>query len=401
MAASTFMQALGAEWYGNVWLTLATIAYTDDANAEILNVVTDLPARVQSLPVMPALPDGTVPPAGQWNTVWGPVYTTTPGSINANLMYVASYTTASGPLFTAVCIRGTDTSEAYTPGGLCTQLAEDLDIGHMVSWSDVLANNWNPALLTAAPGLPAAIAHGSADGLGDLLSFQWPLTGGIGVVDYLQANVSASVPIIVTGHSLGGCQALVMALYLAHALPGYSIIPHPFAPPSPGNQAWCDLYTAAFPQGTGQIWWNTADIVPNVFQVVPGNTSPTTASLSNLSNMWGPDYGGNLPIGDLNQAVTHFENLANGAYVNLINDAGAGSVQTLNGDYLPPVSTDPTQTCPDTWLGQLTLQHFPPMYSFLIDEQRNIPPFPPPPLPDPKPSCTVPYGGHPVPLIKP
>ncbi|HEY0301581.1 MAG TPA: hypothetical protein VGC36_09625, partial [Rhizomicrobium sp.] len=281
-----------------------------------------------------------------------------------------------------------------TPGGQFTHLAEDRDIGHMVNWSDVLANNWNPALLKAGPGLPAAIAHGSADALGDLLSFQWPLSTGVGVVDYLKASVPATAPIVVTGHSLGGCQALVMALYLAKALPGYSIVPHPFAPPSPGNQAWCDLYTAAFPQGVGQIWWNTADIVPNVFQVVAGNTSPTTASLSNLSSMWGPAYGGNLPIGDLNAAVTHFERLANGAYVNLINDAGTGFVQTLNGAYMTPVSTDLSKICPDTWLGQLKLQHFPPMYSFLIAAQLPIPAFPPPPLPNPSPSCTVPNGGR-------
>jgi Lipase (class 3) len=393
MTARNLTQALGSSWYGNVWLTLATIAYTDDASSQIVNVTADLPVRVKNMAAMPAMQDGSEL-LGQWSADWGPVYTTTPGSINANLMYVASYSTSSGPLFTAVCIRGTDTAEDDTPGGLWTQLAEDLKIGEMVNWQDVLANNFNPALLQAGPGLPAAIAHGSAQALGDLLSFQWPATNGAGVVDYLKANVPASVPIIVTGHSLGGCQALVMALYLANALPGYSIIPHPFAPPSPGNQAWCDLYKAAFPLGTGQIWWNTADIVPNVFQVVAGNTSVTTASLTNLSNMWGPAYQGNLPIGDLNDGVTYFKNLANGAYINLINDLGAGFVQTLNGQYLQPVSSDPSKKqCQDDWLTQLELQHFPPMYFSLIAGQLPIPAFAPPPLPNPPPTCTLPNGG--------
>lgn len=397
----------GSRWYGNVWLALAALAYTAKDSTQIIEVKKDLLTRIGWLGQLPGA-QGQPAVAGTWTLDWGPFVTKNPTALNANLMYVISYRVGGAPYFVAISIRGTDTSEIITPGGLITQLAQDLDVENMVSWQQVLSSsgsNTTPTGPANPPPTQAAIAHGSSVGLNDLLSMTAPLNdppaginlpGNIGVADYVKALAALGVPVIVTGHSLGGCQATAMALYLANTYTNATIVPHPFAPPSAGNAAWAQLYAQTFTNG--QIWWNTADIVPNAFQnapVVPGVT--LTASMANILNMWGPDYGGALPIAGVDaKVVGHFQSTVGGTYVQLANSMPKTNVQALAGAYMKPVNTDPSKTCGDTWLTQLMLQHFPPMYSHLMNSQLGgtLASFATPPEVAPKPTCTVPNGGR-------
>lgn len=392
------LQAIGSSWYGNVWLALATIAYTDDASAQIAQVTTDLPLRIAALAPLPGPAPGAAPVAGQWVTDWGPVYS----NENANLMYAVSYRANGVPLFAAISIRGTDTSEMYTPLGLCTQLAQDFDVKQMVAWQQILdgtTNGCTPTFSANPPPSQAAIAHGSCEGLSDLLAMTATLSqplpnapsGPIGIQAYVEflANAYAGLPIVVTGHSLGGCQTTVLALYLAQMCGKAVIVPHPFAPPSAGNSAWNTLYANAFTNG--QIWWNTADVAPNAFQNVEGAPT-TTSSLSHILQMW-TDYGDGPAISGTDaNAVADFQKVG-GTYQHLVNSMPPANVQTLNGTYMTPQADGPGKTCTDDWLTQLMLQHFPPMYAYLIKNQRSIPAFEIPPPPGPfAASCTVPEG---------
>lgn len=382
---------LGTVYYGNVWLALASIAYTDEKSDEIKNVGTDLPARIAKLAALPAPPSYTGTVGGSWVVDWGPTTKTESATKNANLMYVVSYrrSDTGAPLFVAVCIRGTDTHELYTPGGLCTQLGEDLDVEHLIDWQYVVTGVVPSGgyEYPAAPGLPASIAKGTWNGLDSLRSMTATLssplkgapTGAVTVEAYVTWLLGAypGLPIIVTSHSLGGCQTTVMGALLAQENKGATVVPHPFAPPSAGNQAWAAVYAQLCPQT--QIWWNTADVVPNAFQNI-ASASPTTSSLSNILNMWGSPYGDGPGISFVDAGlVKRYQNSVGPTYVHLANSLPQGNVQTLVGAYSPPDKSNFL----DKWFVELTVQHFPPMYTTLMAKQlgSKLAPFvcPPPP----------------------
>ncbi len=186
-------------------------------------------------------------------------------------------------------------------------------------------------------------------------------TPTLGVEQYVKAVLAAypGTPIVVTGHSLGGCQTTVMALLLQQTNSGAAVISIPSRRRPPGNAAFVGAYKAAFGSGAqGQIWWNTADIVPNVFEKLPAD--PTTSTMANLPLMWSAAYKGNItmnvPEAD---AFKHYSDLASNAYQNPINHM-PGCVQTLIGAYQVPLKGA------NSWLNQLITQHFPPMYRQLM-----------------------------------
>ncbi|HEX8283713.1 MAG TPA: hypothetical protein VF588_10185 [Pyrinomonadaceae bacterium] len=212
-------------------MTLAAFAYAD------ANQIGGL-LRDNTPP--PASPPGATEYAtqGRWALVWGPARS----RHNSNQMYVAY--NADAPAY-AVAVRGTEPS--WTVGGLL-QLYEDLEVDETVAWS-----------YPPTPG--ALIAKGTDVGLKDLLGMADPNTGE-SLLEYLTANVSTA-PVFVTGHSLGGCLASVLALYLDYELSqagvGTAVIPYTFAGPTAGNQAFADLF-----DGLTQFsrYYNTLDAIP-------------------------------------------------------------------------------------------------------------------------------------------
>jgi len=231
------------DFFALSYLMLCNLAYAKEDNGQ--QAVQQIMQLLPNLPV----PQGTV--KGQWSLSWGPQVT----NDNSNLMYGAEFSdSASGlPVFAAVVIRGTDTEAK--PSGVLTQLIEDLDAADQVPF---------PADQPASK-----IAQGTKLGLDVLTKFSDPAKGTVDryVNDFVQRN--PATPVVVTGHSLGGCQTTVMALFLSEKLPaGTSIVPNSFAAPTAGNPDFIQLYERTFP--FCPRWFNPMDLVPMAFAGLDG-----------------------------------------------------------------------------------------------------------------------------------
>ena len=237
-------QVLTSDFFALCYLMLCNLAYTDENDGQ--KAVQQI---TQSLPSMP-VPTGTV--AGKWSLGWGPQVT----NDNSNLMYAAEFLDVGSalPVFSAIVIRGTDTRAK--PSGILKQLMEDLGAETQVVFPD---NNSNGA----------KIARGTKIGLTALNGFtdSSHRTAAQYLNDFLKDNPAA--PVVVTGHSLGGCQTTAIALDLSTKVPtGTKIVPNSFAAPTAGNGAFISLYERAFP--FSPRWFNNFDLVPMAFAGLDG-----------------------------------------------------------------------------------------------------------------------------------
>ena len=144
-------------------------------------------------------------------------------------MYVAK--SNQGNIY-AVVIRGTVINFSL---GTLVNLYEDLDVGNPSAWTYPLV-----------PG--AYVANGTLYGLEILTGMR---SNNASLFDFLAALPQGS-QLFVTGHSLGGCLAAVLAPWLQYQLCFFfdylSIATYTFAAPTAGNQAFADWYTnTAFP----------------------------------------------------------------------------------------------------------------------------------------------------------
>lgn len=237
-------RVLASDFFGLCYLMLCNLAYADENDGQ--KAVEQIK---QSLPNMP-VPTGTVP--GKWSLGWGPQVS----SDNGNLMYAAEFLDLGRglPVFSAVVIRGTDTQAK--PSGILQQLVEDASAEKQVVFPD---NNL----------AGAKIADGTKLGFNVLNSFIDSSNRTVEqyLSEFLRKDPAA--PVVVTGHSLGGCQTTVMALYLSTRLPGGTkIVPNSFAAPTAGNSAFIQLYEQTFP--FSPRWFNGLDLVPMAFAGLGG-----------------------------------------------------------------------------------------------------------------------------------
>lgn len=247
--AAARKQVHTSDFFALCFLMLSQLAYADANSA-----ASDVQQITNLLSTMP-VPQAVV--QGMWIPGWGPH--TNPE--NSNLMYAAEFLDSmSGlPVFSVVVIRGTDTSAK--PSGVIKQLTEDLDAT-------------NQTVFPPGNQVGSKIARGSQDGLNTLLQFVD--TSQRTVEQYLHDFVAKNpeAPVVVTGHSLGGCLTTVMALHLSGKLPAQTkIVPNSFAAPTAGNQAFVDLYEQTFP--FCPRWFNPLDLVPMAY-----------AGLSSMRCLW-------------------------------------------------------------------------------------------------------------------
>ncbi|QAY77359.1 hypothetical protein [Sphingosinicella sp. BN140058] len=190
-------------------------------------------------------------PNAHWRCVWGPAIDADDG----NLLYVAGLfagtaadPAGASPFAVAVVSRGTaDPSLA----GLLEDLYEDATPVPQERWLNA-ADRW--------------IANGSVSALWSVISLT---SNGQTLLGYLAnlPQVDGHEPIIlVTGHSLGGCIASVLAPWLVANLPTSKtawLTPITFAGPTAGSKGFVDALVNACP--LRQIYVNPLDVVPKAW----------------------------------------------------------------------------------------------------------------------------------------
>lgn len=242
---------LNGPYYGLCYLSLAWQAYAKYPAA--------IPSGIAAMPAPKELMDGY-----QWQCVWGPVSDASPGDLSGpNLAYVVALNTITQPpkpVFVVVVLRGTDLSLAL-PADLA-QLKDDLEVWKQVKWSD-------PSVACPIVGGEACVAQGTSIALGKLMA----ATAGFGsptLFEFLydlETNKCPGTPIVVTGHSLGGCLTTVVGPYLAEQFANkgvaVDILANPLAPPSAGNKAFgLNVYAASLSQkyaSGSALWFNKND----------------------------------------------------------------------------------------------------------------------------------------------
>ena len=273
-----------------------------------------------------------------WSVAWAGL-----GKDGANFAYIASNASTSE---LAVVIRGT----IFTP----IDLLEDLDVGALVQFTAI------PAGFSSEPLM---VSQGAMVAFTEIMSMV-SVAKGTTLGQELGTLTSSTTPTIyVTGHSLGGCIASMVALYLAadylgNALPG--IVAYTFAAPTAGTQAFADCYDQYVTNGQGNAGWrvyNAYDAVPTAWQ--------TLADVENFYPSPGPTA---------NQSVTglikSFLQSTNGnAYVQTNQHSNAVE---LNSGY---TTNDPDSTCESVgdFLGQMGFQHANATYLSLLSDQSFEP----------------------------
>lgn len=272
--AAARQQVITTDYYALGYLALCVASYADESGSpEKIEaaVAADVP-RIGQI--------GDVP--GTWTLDWGPAITTNRWSWKANLLFAASYRDPASnlPIFSAVVIRGTDTSAGFL--GVLTQMKEDLEPGCQLPWP---GGTGECATSEQSFSNTPYMARGTFKGFHDLIglqgvnhSTQAKQTVAEFLAEFLPAyaDAAAPLPLIVTGHSLGGCQTSPMALYIngqASAQSGVTAVPNSFAASTAGNQAFADLYLETFPNA--RRWFNTFDLVPRGFD-----------DLATMSDLW-------------------------------------------------------------------------------------------------------------------
>jgi hypothetical protein len=205
--------------------------------------------------LMPGLIEKTQKPsAGSvWKCLWGPAQ----NDDDANLAFVAGYfpDPNAAPESIFVTIRGTDV-DVDDISGILYQVWEDIDVA-------------DPQPMPWALRDPARIASGAIDGLKviqGLADFTQPVnqeTLTQFLTTFFAKPANANVKIVVTGHSLGGCLATVVAMWIrAQLLPNYPGVVQPitFAAPTAGNSNFATYYDQLFSQA--RRFQNTLDIIP-------------------------------------------------------------------------------------------------------------------------------------------
>jgi lipase (class 3) len=268
-------------------MTLSTLAYVDEnRTATQQQMINEINAGLEQ--------------AGYeaWQVVWGPAL----NADRSNLAYIAR-NNQTGQL--AISIRGSDFS-------FWLNWIEDLAAIRLVPYDEFVPS------ATAA----AQIAFGTAIGLRQILG----LRDGTTSLEAFLTAAPKETPILITGHSLGGCLASVLAPCVASWVGSPSSFSvYTIAAPSPGNADFADYYNALFTDQSGDStafrFFNNLDIVPNAW-----------ASLETVETYYPPLVSCST---DISKLVGRAEKAVAGKYVQL-GELALGSAAELNGAIIAP-----------------------------------------------------------------
>jgi hypothetical protein len=234
-----------------------------------------------------------------WQVVWGPAL----NADRSNLLYAAR-NSQTGQL--AVSIRGSDFS-------FWLNWIEDLAALRVVPYNEFVPS----------ASQTAQIAFGTAIGLRQILRIQ---DGTQSLETFLTAAPDGT-PILVTGHSLGGCLASALAPCVADWRgSAASLSVYTIAAPSPGNADFAGYYNTLFSDALGRStafrFFNSLDVVPNAW-----------ASLDTVTTYYPPLVS--CPP-DIDEIVVRAETAVGGKYCQL-GDLAAGSAVELDGTVVTPL----------------------------------------------------------------
>ena len=373
--AAARQQAIDTDYYALGHLALCIASYSDAGGTEE-EIRAAIAANVPSLGQI-----GNVP--GTWTLDWGPAITTSILSWKANLLFAASYRDPSSnlPIFSAVVIRGTDITAGFL--GVLKQLHEDLEPGCQLLWPYGIGACADEKQSSSSAQY---IARGTFHGFQSLLTLQGlnqstqeSQTLGDFLAAFVPANsdATAPLPLVVTGHSLGGCQTSPVARWIngqSWIDSGVVVVPHSFAAPTAGNAAFANAYVDELPNA--RRWFNSFDIVPMAFD-----------QLATMDDLWF--------VSPYNCLVKP-SSLESGAIGLLKTDVGklqyahegGNSARLLNGACGSP-STTVTGTS-DRWGAQLEYEHFPPCgyWNLMVNEyESTLGALAYPPWVQPAPTC--------------
>ena len=224
-------------------------------------------------------------PNPTWEIVWGPAAYTTPGALyQDNLMFVAQ--SQSDPSQMVIAIRGTNFVAQLD------WLMDDFDVYQTMTWP--------PGSTTSTPA-GAKMSESTSIGLQILFTMLGTAykngTPGpaVSLMNFLLTQTSAGVDLCVTGHSLGGCLASTLALYLKDNVAswdssGKSVVSCiTFAAPTAGNAAFAAYSDSRFKGAPMPLNWDaslgtTCDAVRCSFDVAPMAWIYTNVSASPTSS---------------------------------------------------------------------------------------------------------------------
>lgn len=324
-------------------MTLAALAATAPAarpSGESLEVHTQrILNGINSL-----LADNSLATAGLWQAVWVGL-----SPDGANLSFIAQCTSQNA---FAVGIRGTQFTSLI-------DLGEDLEPQTLAQFT---------------PGdVPLLVSQGSMKGFTEVIGTVGVPSGNLlQTLTALLGAAPSNATLYVTGHSLGGALATMVALYLAAQTwsnpPVFGV--YTFAAPSAGLQSFADYYDQTLTNNSpNQTWrvYNAWDAVPNAW-----------ATLSNVKKKFYPVPSASDPTNPgpaktsaVSILLGQFEKLPNGNHYVQTNGNSSKSPNTkvLNSKY---ASYDPScvYKTTESFMGQVAYQHN--CYLSLL-EVKNLP----------------------------